>query len=306
MSKIDKLLEELCPDGVPIKTIGETCRIERGKVFSKQYVRENPGIYPLYSSQTLNDGLLGLIHTYNYDGEYLNWTTDGANAGTIFHRKGKFSITNVSGLIKPLSDDINVRYLYYILSVITKSYVSSGMGNPKLMSNVMSTVKYPLPPLEVQNEIVQILDNFTELEAKLEAKLEAELEARTKQYEYYRNKLLDFSTGSVGVPRIDKMLAEMCPDGVQFYQLKDIATQYSGFTAAKNKWSDNGNCQFIDYMNAYRNIKIDIADLKFATITNFNKTTVQKGDILFTSASETPDECAISSEVENYLKKVYT
>jgi type I restriction enzyme S subunit len=88
MNRINKLLAEMCPNGVLVSTVGETCKVERGKVYSKQYIRDNQGDYPLYSSQTQNDGLLGRINTYDYDGEYLNWTTDGANAGSIFHRRG--------------------------------------------------------------------------------------------------------------------------------------------------------------------------------------------------------------------------
>lgn len=66
---------------------------------SKDFLKEHIGIYPVYSSQTENDGQLGAIDTFMYDGEYLTWTTDGANAGTVFYRTGKFSITNVCGLI---------------------------------------------------------------------------------------------------------------------------------------------------------------------------------------------------------------
>jgi type I restriction enzyme S subunit len=190
--KIDQLLQKYCPDGVPYVTLGNTCRINRGKVFSKQYIRNNPGVYPLFSSQTLKDGLMGMIDTHDYDGEYLNWTTDGANAGTIFYRTGKFSVTNVSGLLKPINNEINIRYLMYTLQIIMKSYVSGGMGNPKLMSNVVSGIKYPLPPLPIQEEIVRILDEFSEYTTSLTKGLPAEIELRKKQHEYYRNQLLTF------------------------------------------------------------------------------------------------------------------
>jgi type I restriction enzyme S subunit len=98
-SRIEKLIAELCPEGVAFKSIGEICQINRGRVMSKDYLRNNAGEYPVYSSQTVDDGVFGRINTYDYDGEYLTWTTDGANAGSIFYRNGKFSITNVCGLI---------------------------------------------------------------------------------------------------------------------------------------------------------------------------------------------------------------
>ncbi|MGB3945983.1 MAG: restriction endonuclease subunit S, partial [Candidatus Saccharimonadales bacterium] len=128
---------------------------------SKDYLRDNVGEYPVYSSQTANNGVFGRIKTYDYDGEYLTWTTDGANAGSIFYRTGKFSITNVCGLLKVNAPGVSAKYLAYILGTVAKKYVSSGMGNPKLMSNVMSSIKVPIPPIEVQTEIVNILDKFT-------------------------------------------------------------------------------------------------------------------------------------------------
>lgn len=184
MSRLNELIQRLCPDGVEFKKLSMLCDLSRGKVYSKTYISENPGIYPVYSSQTENDGELGRISTYDYDGEYLTWTTDGAYAGTIFHRKGKFSITNVCGLISIKSSNILIRFLYYWLSVKAKDYVYKGMGNPKLMSNQIAPIKIPIPPLDVQNEIVRILDTFTSHAA--------ELQARKEQYEYYRNKLLTF------------------------------------------------------------------------------------------------------------------
>lgn len=189
MSKLQELIQELCPNGVEYKKLGEVCELSRGKVYSKTYIIENSGDYPVYSSQTANDGALGKISTYDYDGEYLTWTTDGAYAGTIFHRKGKFSITNVCGLITIKSPDLLIRFLYYWLSIKAKEHVYSGMGNPKLMSNQMAPIEIPIPPLEVQEEIVKILDRFAEYAAELQA----ELQARQEQYEFYRDKLLSFN-----------------------------------------------------------------------------------------------------------------
>ena len=189
MNKIDKLIADLCPNGVELKSIGEICQINRGRVMSKDYLRDNSGEYPVYSSQTIDDGVFGRIKTYDYDGEYLTWTTDGANAGSIFYRKGKFSITNVCGLLKVKDTGVNTKFLLYILATVSKKYVNAGMGNPKIMSNVMEKIKIPIPPLAIQQEIVKILDNFT---TELKAELEAELNARKKQYEYYRDQLLTF------------------------------------------------------------------------------------------------------------------
>jgi len=179
-------------DAVRWLSVESICEISRGKVISKDFIRENAGAYPVYSSQTENDGVLGLISEYAYDGEYLTWTTDGANAGTIFYRNGKFSITNVCGLLKPLSKDVNIRYLYFVLGITADKYVKRGMGNPKLMSNVMAKIKIPVPALAEQERIVTILDNYSMVYADTAKTLADEIEARKKQYIFYRDSLLNF------------------------------------------------------------------------------------------------------------------
>lgn len=172
--------------------ISDVCEISRGKVISKDDIRNNAGGYPVYSSQTENNGELGKISSYMYDGEYLTWTTDGANAGSIFYRSGKFNITNVCGLLKVDTKNVDIRYLFHALTVEAPKYVRSGMGNPKLMSNVMGSIKISFPELPIQRRIARVLDNFESICSDLNIGLPAEIEARKKQYEYYRDKLLMF------------------------------------------------------------------------------------------------------------------
>ena len=191
MNDIEKLLAELCPNGVEWKELGnqEIAKLSRGKVMSKKFLEENKGNYPVYSSQTANNGEIGKITSFDFDGEYITWTTDGANAGTVFYRQGKFSITNVCGLIDIKSEKLSTKFVYYYLTITAKKHVSSGMGNPKLMSNVMSKIKIPVPPLPVQEKIVEILDKFTDYVTELTR----ELTLRQKQYSFYRDKLLSFA-----------------------------------------------------------------------------------------------------------------
>lgn len=190
----DKLLNfaDISQGGVRTMAINQLCEVSRGRVMSKDYLRENIGDYPVYSSQTANNGELGKINTFDYDGEYLTWTTDGANAGSVFYRNGKFSVTNVCGLLKSKTNDVSMKYLSYCLGNVAKKYVNEGMGNPKLMSNVMEKIKVPIPPLEEQERIVSILDKFDALVNDISDGLPAEINARRQQYEYYRDKLLNF------------------------------------------------------------------------------------------------------------------
>ena len=176
------------------KKLGGIANLVRGKVISKDYIRDHEGLYPVYSSQTANDGILGSIDSYMFDGDFLTWTTDGAYAGTIFRRKGKFNITNVCGLVDLTDKQVNQDFLYYWLSFVAKDYVNEGMGNPKLMSNVASTIRIPVPSLSEQTRIVGILDTFT---ASIE-NLKQQIAQRHKQYEHYRDQLL-YLEGKEGV-----------------------------------------------------------------------------------------------------------
>ena len=187
----DEYLGANC-DSVRKMRVDEICNISRGVVISKDFIRDNPGDYPVYSSQTENDGVLGKINSYSYDGEYITWTTDGANAGTVFRRIGKFNITNVCGLLRVHREDVLLDYLYYALSFQAKKYVSSGMGNPKLMSNVMSRIVISVPSIDLQKRIVSSLNRFDGVCYDVIKGIPAEIGARRKQYEFYRDKLLAF------------------------------------------------------------------------------------------------------------------
>jgi len=141
----------------PMVELGEICELGRGRVISKKDIEKHGGIYPVYSSQTTDDGVFGSIDSYDFDGEYVTWTTDGANAGTVFYRSGKFNCTNVCGTIKAKTDKISMKYLATVLNTVAYKYVIH-VGNPKLMNNVMAKIKIPLPPIEVQKEIVEQIE----------------------------------------------------------------------------------------------------------------------------------------------------
>ena len=251
MQKIHDLIEKLCPNGVKYKNIQELCEISRGKVMSKDFIKSNAGEYPVYSSQTENNGELGKISTYDFDGEYLTWTTDGANAGSVFYRKGKFSVTNVCGLLEIKNKVMIPKFLYYFLSIEAPKYVNAGMGNPKLMSNVMAKIRVAVPPLEVQCEIVHILDDFT----LLSAELSAELKARKRQYEYYKNKI--FNNKNVKYMKLEEIgQVKMCKrilkkqtnsiSGIPFYKIGTFGKEPDAYISEET---------YKDYLKKYNHPK---------------------------------------------------
>lgn len=103
--------------------------------------------------------------------------------------------------------------------------------------------------------------------------------------------------------RLDELIKQYCPEGVEYYSIGDLFEQFSGMSGVTNKWAESGNCLFIDYMNVYTHIKVDTLLLKNATISKQKQNTLMRGDILFTSASETPDECAISAVIEDEIQQ---
>jgi type I restriction enzyme S subunit len=152
------------------RTIRDLCFIGRGRVISQQELESN-GDYPVYSSQTIDNGEMGRISTFNFDGEYVTWTTDGANAGTVFYRNGKFNCTNVCGTLLS-KGEINTRFLSYRLSTIAKKHVSY-IGNPKLMNNILANIPIFFPvDIREQLKIAEILSNIDTVIEKTKAVVE--------------------------------------------------------------------------------------------------------------------------------------
>jgi type I restriction enzyme S subunit len=152
------------------KKVKELCIIGRGRVISQDEINSNLGIYPVFSSQTANNGEMGKIESYDFDGEYVTWTTDGANAGTVFYRSGKFNCTNVCGTLKEKEENtLDLRFFSYLLSTEAKKHVSY-IGNPKLMNGIMADIKLNLPKDKPeQTRIAEILSTTDEAIAQTEA-----------------------------------------------------------------------------------------------------------------------------------------
>ena len=144
-------------------SIKDIAIIGRGRVISSVEIsqQKNP-TYPVYSSQTSNEGIMGYLDDYMFEGEYISWTTDGANAGTVFYRNGKFNCTNVCGLLK-LKKGFDTHFVSLVLAEATKKYVSINLANPKLMNNTMGKIQIRLPKLEEQKRISLVFRRLHEL-----------------------------------------------------------------------------------------------------------------------------------------------
>lgn len=194
MSKLQKLIEELCPEGVEFKTIKETVGLNRGRRLTKSELTDD-GLYEVYHGS--KDTPLGLYNNYNAPKNTTIVVNTGGIGGVKFLEK-EFWCSDGSFWLGS-DKSIHPKFLYYYVSQFEAYFLSKKRvgGVPTIDRNVVEDFEIPVPPLAVQEEIVKILDKFTTLEAELEA----ELEARRKQYEYYRNQLLTFD--KVGGVRFD-------------------------------------------------------------------------------------------------------
>lgn len=145
------------------KEVGKIFDITRGYVLAMSSVEEkqtdeNP--YPVFSSQTKNKGLAGFYKEYLYE-DAITWTTDGANAGDVNYRSGKFYCTNVCGVLLNKKGFAN-KCVAELINSVSKNYVSY-VGNPKLMNGVMSQIKIPIPSIKEQQKIASCLSSLDEV-----------------------------------------------------------------------------------------------------------------------------------------------
>ena len=137
--------------------VSDLFRITRGYVLAAtqtETTKTDEKPYPVYSSQTKDNGLMGYYKDYLYE-DAITWTTDGANAGTVNYRAGKFYCTNVCGVL--LSNEVKANQMIAeALNNVAKGYVSY-VGNPKLMNNVMADIVIQIPTQAEEREQLSTL-----------------------------------------------------------------------------------------------------------------------------------------------------
>lgn len=186
MSQIEDLISYYCPEGVVFESLDKIAVVDKGKQLNKELLFDD-GEYPV-----LNGGVnpSGYWNKYNFDENKIAISQGGASAGFVNFVTTKFWAGAHCYVVVPNEGKIDNRYLFFILKNKQEAIQNSklGAGIPGLNKRELERLEIPIPPLEVQEAIVKILDTFTALEAELEA----ELEARQTQYEHYRNELLAF------------------------------------------------------------------------------------------------------------------
>lgn len=289
---IDRLVAELCPDGVEYRPIEELFTTRNGYTPSKsnssywengtvpwfrmEDIRENGGILS-ESLQAVHESAL------KKGGMFPAGSIIVATSATI----GEHALINVDFLCNQrftvliLKDEfknlLSPKFIYYY-SFILDRWCLSNTTQSSFASVDMKRFKkfeFPVPPMEIQEAIVEILDKFTNLEAELEA----ELEARTLQYEYYRDSLFE----ALDCPRVP---------------LGELGKFYGGLKGkTKNDFGSSGT-RYISYKNVYENITADFTWPDFVQVKEGeNQLSLMKGDILLTGSSENMEESGLSSVV---------
>lgn len=184
MNRIDELIAELCPEGIHHASLNSVAELKRGTSITKK--RATEGNIPVVAGGRTAAYFHGVS---NRVGETIVVAGSGAYAGYVSWWEGPIFVSDAFS-VKPDKGILIPRYCFHWL--LFKQEVlhnlKSGGGVPHVYAKDVGKLRIPIPPLEVQRVIVDILDKFV----KLEAELEAELEARKRQYEYYRRELLTF------------------------------------------------------------------------------------------------------------------
>ena len=183
MSRIDDLIRDLCPNGVEFKTLGEVFRMKAG-VSIRATEMSDAKTDEFQFARYGGNGQRGFTRTASHSGLHLLIGRQGALCGNVKRVTGQFYATEHAVVVTP-SAEVDLNWAFHLLTKMNLNQYATKSAQPGLAVSNLERVTMPLPPVEVQREIVRILDMFHSLEA------------RRRQYAYYRDRLLTFSEKGV-------------------------------------------------------------------------------------------------------------
>lgn len=296
MSRLEELINELCPEGVKYKAMSEFGTMIRGSGLQKKDFTEQG---------------VGCIHygqIYTYYGTYTSETKSfvsgelaqklkKVNKGDLVIAVTSENVEDVCKCVAWLGEDEivtgghsaifkhnqNPKYLSYYFQTDEffkqKKKIANGTKVIEVSPNKLQNIKIPLPPLEIQHEIVRILDNFTELTAELTEKLTTELTARKKQYEYYRDELFGRN--------YEEMIKRCKKNNIPILSLEEIGTFTRGKRFVRTDIKENG-IPCIHYGDLYTYYGISSSKAKCYLDEELAKKMrfAEKGDVVIVQAGE--------------------
>lgn len=201
MKGLDEMIKELCPNGVEFVKLVKYVNVQYGFAFDSKLFTDDEQYIPLIRIRDVVPAKPSTYYSGEYCSDYIIRKGD-----MLVGMDGNFNMekwNDRDGLLNQRVCKIYAKdesllldgFLYHYLRPLFKKIENSIQGSTvkHLSAKVINHIEIPLPPIEVQTEIVRILDKFTSLEAELETELEAEIDCRKRQYEYYRDKLLSFN-----------------------------------------------------------------------------------------------------------------
>lgn len=179
-------------DSVPKVALGDVVAVLDSKRRPIKKADRKPGPYPYYGANGIQDW----VSDFLFDGAHLLMGEDGSVVNTdgspvVNWAEGRIWVNNHAHVLAEHPGGVNLRFIYHFLRIADVTAVAHGVP-PKITQADLRAIPIPVPPLDEQQRIVEILDKFDALVNDLSIGLPAELAARRKQYEYYRDRLLTF------------------------------------------------------------------------------------------------------------------
>lgn len=285
---IQHLLQTLCPNGVEWKTLGEVCNFQRGSTITAKDAKK--GEIPVIAG--------GQKPAYYHDqanrnGESITVAGSGAYAGFVAYWTMPIWVSDAFTISFKDAENNSSKYLFYFPKNIQEKIYSTkkGSGVPHVHPSCIEDFPIPLPPLAIQERIVEILDKFS----MLSAELEAELELRKKQYDFYRNRLLSFDSNS-DTNTTEQRNKGYYPLLITYKTLGEIGTMTKGNGIQKSDFQEEGYpCIHYGQVHTY------YGTFTYKTKSFISEDLAQKckkahtGDLIIATTSEDVEACCKST-----------
>ena len=262
MSKLERLIQQYCPDGVEWIKIKDIAQVGTGS--SNGNEADEDGKYPFF----VRSQIVKSKNDFEYDEEAIIIPGEGG-IGDIFHYiNGKYALHQRVYRIHFTTQQINVKFAFYYMKSAFKRFIMTKAVSATVTSirkPMIEDFEIPVPPLPVQEEIVRVLDAFTELQA--------ELQKRKQQYNFYRDNLLNFKDINRGGQEIKWM------------KLSEVASFTYGYTS---KAQDSGNVRYIRITDITDKGQLNPKNGKYISLTeDVRPYLLQKGDLIMARTGAT-------------------
>lgn len=278
MTHIEQMIQDMCPNGVEWKTLGEVCEMKRGSTITANQAED--GDIPVIAGGQKP----AYFHNQsNREGKNITVAGSGAYAGYVAYWEQPIFVSDAF-TVTPKEATLDIKFVYYFLTNIQDKiyHTKKGSGVPHVHPSSIADFEIPHPPIEIQKKIVECLDKFSALAAELQA----ELQMRRKQYEYYRTQLL--------TPHSDCNSADNTDDAQwEWKTLGEIGEMIKGSGIQKSDFVEEGGKPCIHYGQvhtyygtfAYKN-KSFISDALYAKCKK-----AHTGDLIIATTSEDVEAC---------------